>query len=190
MGIHLFGDILSSSSGVGVGFMTLMSTILTGAFGVTLLFFLGFHVKLICAGQTTLEVTFAHDNNPFDNGRRRNWEAVFGKNPWLWFLPVNTLESSGYELDFPPNSDARTLLSNNPNFDPESGRPQNNGSSQSLSIAQQTGLTSESPASSDIHLDPVAQFSFSGENFHHEHDNEHSTLLTHSIGGRIEGAEG
>jgi len=32
--------------------------------------------------------------------KRAHWEAVFGADPWLWFLPVDTLHESGYELDY------------------------------------------------------------------------------------------
>ncbi len=32
--------------------------------------------------------------------KRENWDAVFGTDPWLWFVPVNTLHETGYEFDF------------------------------------------------------------------------------------------
>lgn len=31
---------------------------------------------------------------------RANFEAVFGRNPWLWFVPIDTLEETGYELEW------------------------------------------------------------------------------------------
>lgn len=34
--------------------------------------------------QTTIET----DGTDFDNGWRANVESVFGKNPWLWAIPV------------------------------------------------------------------------------------------------------
>jgi hypothetical protein len=32
--------------------------------------------------------------------KRANWDAVFGSNPWLCFLPIDTLRETGYEFDF------------------------------------------------------------------------------------------
>jgi hypothetical protein len=37
--------------------------------------------------------------NPFDVGKRRNWEQVFGNNPWLWFLPVPIVQGDGVNWD-------------------------------------------------------------------------------------------
>ncbi len=37
--------------------------------------------------------------NPFDVGKRRNWEQVFGNNPWLWFVPVAIVQGDGVNWD-------------------------------------------------------------------------------------------
>ncbi len=37
--------------------------------------------------------------NPFDVGKRRNWEQVFGSNPWLWFVPVAIVQGDGVNWD-------------------------------------------------------------------------------------------
>jgi hypothetical protein len=38
----------------------------------------------------------------FDAGWRRNWEAVFGDNPWYWFLPIDTTHQVTRRTLFPP----------------------------------------------------------------------------------------
>lgn len=73
-----------------VSFSTFFCGVITCAFGVVLTCFLGFHLNLVCTGQTTLEV-HVRVRKSHRRTRRENWEAVFGKNPWLWLLPVNTL---------------------------------------------------------------------------------------------------
>ena len=32
--------------------------------------------------------------------KRANWDAVFGADPWLWFIPLNTLHETGYEFEW------------------------------------------------------------------------------------------
>jgi len=95
-----------------VSFISILCAILTGAFGISLLFFTLFHVKLVCDGKTTLEMTSNERVNQFISTRRKNWEAVFGASPWYWFLPVDTLTSTGYDLDLPDDArdDVRGLL--------------------------------------------------------------------------------
>lgn len=86
--------------GVTFDFSMILAAILTAAFAVSLLFFLGFHIHLVVSGKTTLEMTTHHNKpNVFDAGWRRNWCAVFGDNPWYWLLPVDTLNQTGYEFD-------------------------------------------------------------------------------------------
>jgi len=80
-----------------ISFGRVMSTIITGAFGITLVFFLLFHLSLVTSGRTTLEMHVGHRRPAFSC--RRNWSAVFGKNPWYWFLPVDTMDLTGYEFD-------------------------------------------------------------------------------------------
>lgn len=154
--------------------MSLLTSLLTAAFAVSLLFFSGFHLHLVLTGQSTIEASLnrrarqnggggvagvageigagagasglaaeeslslgaggggssaidggvdlelqrddtspppahahahAHGHHPavtsFSAGSKRaNWDAVFGSDPWLWFIPLNTLHETGYEFDF------------------------------------------------------------------------------------------
>lgn len=52
------------------------------SFGVGI--FLGVHVKFVVCNQTTMESS----ETRYDLGWRANVESVFGRNPWLWLLPV------------------------------------------------------------------------------------------------------
>ena len=143
-GLQLVGSMFSSDD-MTDGFVSLLSSLLTAAFAVSLMFFAGFHIHLVLTGQSTIEASLKrraertldssadlesqlpadsinqhHDLTSFSAGSRRaNWDAVFGSNPWLWFLPIDTLQETGYEFDFllrddeeaPLSSDSVELLS-------------------------------------------------------------------------------
>ena len=51
---------------------------------VMLLCFASFHMRMAALNETTIE----GPSPAFHVGLRRNWEQVFGTNPWLWLLPV------------------------------------------------------------------------------------------------------
>ncbi len=54
--------------------------------------FCKFHILLVLKNITTLESLEKKGINfdsPFDIGKRKNWEQVFGLNPRLWLFPVN-----------------------------------------------------------------------------------------------------
>mmetsp|Transcript_36334 Transcript_36334/g.58342 ORF Transcript_36334/g.58342 Transcript_36334/m.58342 type:complete len:144 (+) Transcript_36334:650-1081(+) len=54
--------------------------VITLSFGVTLIFFLGFHLVLVLMAKTTIELAEMHGmRSPYSQGYRKNWEAVFGK---------------------------------------------------------------------------------------------------------------
>merc|ERR1712039_1120853 len=61
----------------------------------TLMNFIKFHLKLVLENYTTIENLEREEGakSKFDIGRRRNWEQVFGANPWLWWCPVHTQAS-------------------------------------------------------------------------------------------------
>lgn len=100
VGITTFISVFSRGVGTDIPFLTMLSTVVTGAFALALFFFSAFHIHLIFQAKTTIEVGLAQGKqSPFDLGRRANWEAVFGRNVWLWFIPVDTLEYSGYDFD-------------------------------------------------------------------------------------------
>jgi len=77
--------------------MLLCTVVLTG--------FTGFHIYLTLHNITTIEHIEKRDpsrsmaENPFDVGKRRNWEQVFGSNPYLWFLPVAIVQGDGVNWD-------------------------------------------------------------------------------------------
>ena len=53
--------------------------------------FLRFHLTLILENKTTIESIEKKSEafeSPFDIGRKRNWEQVFGVNKLLWPLPL------------------------------------------------------------------------------------------------------
>ena len=63
------------------------------------------HADLTLHNITTIEHIEKRDpsksmsENPFDVGKRRNWEQVFGNNPWFWFLPVPIVQGDGVNWD-------------------------------------------------------------------------------------------
>mmetsp|Transcript_118829 Transcript_118829/g.236739 ORF Transcript_118829/g.236739 Transcript_118829/m.236739 type:complete len:295 (-) Transcript_118829:163-1047(-) len=61
----------------------------------TLYNFIKFHLKLVLENYTTIENLEREEGakSKFDIGRRRNWEQVFGTNPWLWWCPWHTQAS-------------------------------------------------------------------------------------------------
>jgi len=91
-----FGKIMSSAD----TFQGLVASIVCTVFGLGLICFAGIHIDLALKNQSTLEsFKISQRNNPYDLGRRANWEQVFGKSPWLWFVPVATTLGNG--LTFP-----------------------------------------------------------------------------------------
>jgi len=62
---------------------------------ITLTNFLKFHLRLVLENYTTIENLEREEGakSKFDIGRRRNWEQVFGADPWLWWCPVHTQAS-------------------------------------------------------------------------------------------------
>lgn len=83
------------------GFASILASIMTAAFAVTLFCFVIFHFHLVLSGQTTIEMGLARNGliRTQNTKKRQNWELVFGTNPWLWFLPVHSTSHSGYEFE-------------------------------------------------------------------------------------------
>jgi len=78
-------------------------------FFFTLVGFVLMHYQLALRNETTLESLVNLSANPWDKGKRANWEEVFGSKPFLWFLPVNTLVHNG--CNFPPlNTDENSRI--------------------------------------------------------------------------------
>lgn len=93
---------------------------------VTISFFFKFHARLILTNSTTIEnmdkKTIQKDS--FNRGLINNWYQVFGRNKWLWLLPMTgmsgkpigdgviwTQENYHFEEDVPDNeNDVRKSL--------------------------------------------------------------------------------
>mmetsp|Transcript_56979 Transcript_56979/g.123844 ORF Transcript_56979/g.123844 Transcript_56979/m.123844 type:complete len:315 (+) Transcript_56979:145-1089(+) len=86
--------------------VAMMAMLLDATLLVMLLCFGGFHIHMVLYNETTIEGSSPH----FDVGPRRNWEQVFGENPWLWFLPVWGKGPAGNGIHWPMNrlSDLRS----------------------------------------------------------------------------------
>jgi len=71
------------------------------AFGLGLLGFEGQHISLTLKNKTTIESFDSKRSvcNPYDFGKLRNWEQVFGKKKLYWFLPFFTGIGNGYEFE-------------------------------------------------------------------------------------------
>jgi palmitoyltransferase len=71
--------------------MVLLSYMMSVLLICTLTNFLKFHLKLVLENYTTIENLEREEGakSKFDIGRRRNWEQVFGTNPWLWWYPAH-----------------------------------------------------------------------------------------------------
>ncbi len=39
------------------------------------------------------------NGNPYDIGRRKNFEQIFGSNPWFWLLPVYSTPGDGIQWE-------------------------------------------------------------------------------------------
>eukprot|EP00474_Spongospora_subterranea_P010650 CRZ11108.1 hypothetical protein [Spongospora subterranea] len=90
---------VSAKKNFTLDLMSLFGVISCIAFSITLIFFLGFHLHLVLLNQTTLEYGFIRpSSNPYDQGKRRNFESIFGTKKLFWLLPVNTLEISGWDF--------------------------------------------------------------------------------------------
>eukprot|EP01028_Stygiella_incarcerata_P011379 TRINITY_DN642_c0_g1_i1.p1 TRINITY_DN642_c0_g1~~TRINITY_DN642_c0_g1_i1.p1 ORF type:complete len:189 (+),score=35.66 TRINITY_DN642_c0_g1_i1:628-1194(+) len=100
----------SGESGADVAIM--MNAMMQLVFGITLLLFTLFHLKMVLSNQTTIEIMEKKRNrialhgsnfNPFDLGWRENFRQVFGVRPWQWFLPTRK-SCYGDGITFPRRS--------------------------------------------------------------------------------------
>jgi len=75
------------------------------AFGLGLLCFCYSHIHLTLGNMTTIEyyekARMPGWRNTYDVGQQRNFQQVFGYNPWMWLMPVRT--SVGNGLVYPRN---------------------------------------------------------------------------------------
>jgi hypothetical protein len=80
------------------GAFKMVAFVLSVSFSISLLLFVVLHSYLISRNATTIELHMYSKENPspYNLGKRRNWENVFGSVVWKWFLPV---QSEGLESD-------------------------------------------------------------------------------------------
>ncbi|KAF0971699.1 hypothetical protein FDP41_009922 [Naegleria fowleri] len=97
--------------------------IISFCFGFAMLFFAGYHLKLILFNTTTIEsmdkerrLYDQHKCHPYDIGVLNNVKSILGNNPLLWLSPFH-VEYSGDGCHFPihtyqlaPNHDADTQV--------------------------------------------------------------------------------
>jgi len=65
--------------------------VFVGMLAVVLTAFYRFHLYLILTNSTTIENLEQAEGETvlkYDQGTRLNWMQVFGRNPWLWLLPI------------------------------------------------------------------------------------------------------
>ncbi|MFH4977923.1 hypothetical protein AB6A40_004632 [Gnathostoma spinigerum] len=79
--------------------------------GVSLGIFLSEQVRALLRNQTTMErvkrVSYG-SKGPYGDGlmtydlgsKRRNFESIFGPNPWLWPFPVHSAVGDGYSFEY------------------------------------------------------------------------------------------
>ena len=80
----------------------LMALAVDASLAVVLFFFFLFHLKMVLDNQTTIETEYEVPPFPeFDLGMRKNFEQVFGPDPWLWLLPVWGRGPVGNGIDWP-----------------------------------------------------------------------------------------
>ena len=75
------------------------------AYSLMLAAFAGLHYRMVLQNVGTLDQLIplgtSGPANIYDIGARANFEQVFGKDPFYWFLPVATTQGDG--VHFPTN---------------------------------------------------------------------------------------
>lgn len=86
--------------------------ILDLAFAISILGFLVMHLGLIFKNMTTIEMYEKVRTLPwrYDQGIRKNFEEVFGRNKLYWFIPLYTREDRSRLVDYMLEMDKRPLL--------------------------------------------------------------------------------
>ena len=67
---------------------TIGITSVLAAFCLTLTKFSVFHLKLVMKNSTTIESLESNYNSCYSISLYRNFLQVFGRNPWMWMLPL------------------------------------------------------------------------------------------------------
>lgn len=77
----------SGRDSLGAATIRLMAMMVDVGLGISLLFFTGFHVGMAARNETTIE-SCGYADARYDVGYWQNLAQVFGRNRWLWLLPV------------------------------------------------------------------------------------------------------
>ena len=110
--VFVFKKMLKQDDDLESRSAVIMSFVLAAAIGVAVLGFLLFHTYLLLTNQTTIEFISSQPTsalresatfrkNPFDLGRRANWNQVFGEQGrWRWaFSFIHQFEEE--QAEFP-----------------------------------------------------------------------------------------
>lgn len=57
-----------------------------------------FNWTMLFQNNTTLEKMTFKNPKKYNFGIKHNFLQLFGTNPFLWFVPINTSQGSGYEF--------------------------------------------------------------------------------------------
>jgi len=93
--IHLVQEKnLSSSNEIAI----LSSTIVSGMESLSVISLTYFNWTMLFQNNTTLEKMTFKNPKKYNFGIKHNFLQLFGTNPFLWFVPINTSQGSGYEF--------------------------------------------------------------------------------------------
>jgi len=80
-------------------------------FSVALIGFSGLHTSLLMGNRTTLEMHFSGGRNPYDVGRKSNFEQIMGSTWTTWLLPVTAMPGDGVVYPTTDRLEEEALLS-------------------------------------------------------------------------------
>lgn len=106
---------------LGASTVRLMAMMIDVALGIALIFFAFFHLGMAAKNETTIESCGMADTK-YDMGAAANLEQVFGRNKWLWLLPIYGSGPVGDGINWPerdsevgdgaPDESGRVLVNN------------------------------------------------------------------------------
>jgi palmitoyltransferase len=111
--------IVEMSNGTGHAVVSgswVLLMIVSASFGLALGGLGCYHTSLLLNNKTTLEdmesyrFSSSQNVNFWDVGKWENWCMTMGRNPWLWFLPIQTTEGDGMNFPTKPAEDRKNLM--------------------------------------------------------------------------------
>lgn len=125
-GIGLLSSLFSSPGDMGDSFLSLLSSLLTAAFAVSLLFFSGFHLHLIWTGQSTIEAKLGKRNATQQiqqqQGQQQQQATANANNGQSLVSTVGDDESTRLDIASSPSSSGSAFTSVPYPFSSGSGR--------------------------------------------------------------------